>query len=517
MGTFGLGEILDHLVSRWSFIWIGGGLVLVAYLVNRFAPEKKKRIRRIVILFVLFTLAAVASAAFRVAGTEKWASGLRVAGDLLEAFTVINLVALALFDVALPALRIELVSLTSDIIVGIAYVVSTVLVLVETGINPSSVIGVSAVASVVLSLSLQSTLGNILGGLALQLDGSIHVGDWLQLDNGRQGKVSEIRWRHTALETRDWDTIIVPNATLLAQNIIILGKRTGMPVQHRMWVYFNVDFRYPPTAVIGAVREALLAAPIPNVAVSPPPNVICYDFAKDTRDSFGYYAVRYWLTDLLVDDPTNSAVRARVYAALKRAGIPLARPVSTVFFAPNDDDDKLRLDRQRDRRLKAIRCLDLFKQLTPDELDFLADHLRYAPFTAGETMTRAGAVAHWLYVVTSGTAEVRVSVDGAVKTLATIAAPGFFGEMGLMTGEPRSADVVAVTDVECYRLDKAAFEQIVVERPEIAEGMSQTLAQRRVELLAARDGLDADARKKKEESERRRILERIQSFFGLKG
>ena len=46
-----------------------------------------------------------------------------------------------------------------------------------------------------------------------------------------------------------------------------------------------------------------------RVAADPPPNVICYDFAKDGRDSFGYYAVRYWLTDLAVDDPTSSAIR----------------------------------------------------------------------------------------------------------------------------------------------------------------------------------------------------------------
>jgi hypothetical protein len=51
------------------------------------------------------------------------------------------------------------------------------------------------------------------------------------------------------------------------------------------------------------------------------------DLAKDTRDSFAYYAARYWLTDLAVDDPTSSAVRARIYAALRRASIPLARPL----------------------------------------------------------------------------------------------------------------------------------------------------------------------------------------------
>ena len=284
-----------------------------------------------------------------------------------------------------------------------------------------------------------------------------------------------------------------------------------------MWVYFNVDFRYPPTRVIEVVTEALLGAPISNVATDPKPNCICYDLAKDTRDSFGYYAVRYWLTDLAVDDPTSSAVRARVYAALRRAGIPLARPASSVFFgAMGDEDEKSVALHHRERRVRALNCMSLFKPLTEKELEFLADHMRYAPFAAGEIMTRQGAVAHWLYILTAGKADVRVCIDKAPpRSIATITAPGFFGEMGLMTGEPRANDVVAITDVECYRLDKDGFQKILQERPEIAEEMSHTLAERRVELIAARDHLDEAAMSSRQISEQERILRKIKDFFGL--
>ena len=97
----------------------------------------------------------------------------------------------------------------------------------------------------------------MLGGIALQLDDSIHVGDWLQLPSGQQGKVKAIRWRHTVVETRNWDTVIVPNSALLNDNIVILGEREDQPTQHRMWVYFNVDFRYSPEEVINVVEDAL--------------------------------------------------------------------------------------------------------------------------------------------------------------------------------------------------------------------------------------------------------------------
>ena len=99
--------------------------------------------------------------------------------------------------------------------------------------------------------------------------------------------------------------------------------------------------------------------------------------------------------------------------------------------------------------------------------------------------------------------------------MATIDAPGFFGEMGMMTGEPRRADVVALTDVECYRLDKSGFERILHERPEIAAQISGTLAKRDLELTAALEGLDEEARKARLAHAETRTLDKIQEFFGL--
>jgi CRP-like cAMP-binding protein len=161
--------------------------------------------------------------------------------------------------------------------------------------------------------------------------------------------------------------------------------------------------------------------------------------------------------------------------------------------------------------------VELFHSLTSEEKSFVADHLRYSPFTAGETCTRQGAVAHWLYVLTSGKVEVRRHVeDGKLeKSLATIDGPSFFGEMGLMTGEKRTADVVAVTDVECYRLDKEGLQRILEDRPSLAEQFSRTLARRRTELVAVAEGLDADAARARMAGEEGRILDRIQEFFGL--
>jgi small-conductance mechanosensitive channel/CRP-like cAMP-binding protein len=511
---YGIAALIKHLTERWGLLALGLAIVAVAFGVNRYAPKKRRRIRRVVVLFGLYLLSFLASHTLGALGFVGGADSAVFVTRLLAAFTMVNLIALAAFDLALPAVRIHPVSITTDVLIGLAYVITTVMVLKTSGVNTGSVLTTGAVVSGFVALSLQNTLSNIFGGLAIQLDDSIHVGDWIQLENGKQGKVKEIRWRHTVVETRDWDTIMVPNSALLAGNITILGKRDGAPLQHRMWVYFNVDFRHSPARVIQVVTEALHAAPIERVAAEPKPSVICYDFAKDGRDSFAYYAVRYWLTDLAVDDPTSSVVRTRIYHALRRAGIPLALPAASTIVKVEDEAKSH--SRHRAQRIDALRSMSLFEPLTEKELGELSDHLRYAPFTAGETMTKQGAVAHWLYIFIKGTADVRATIDGVSKTVAHLEAPAFFGEMGMMTGEPRTADVVATAEVECYRLDKEGFQSIIKNRQQIAAQMSEVLAKRRAELDAVREGLDADARAAREERLRTKILLEIEDFFGLR-
>lgn len=511
-------QTLDFL-RTWGFVLLGGAVVLVALLVNVLAPERRRRIRYALFLYLIFLAASGASAVLLhvpAPSVASWGEHVRLMGDVCAAFLVVNLFVLLLFDIALPAIGVRPAAISGDVVVGFLYLFAGIGVLKAAGFSPASVVTTSAVVTGILAFSLQNTLGNIIGGVALQLDGSIHVGDWLQFPDGTQGKVVGIRWRHTLVETRDWWTVVVPNANLLAQNIIILGKRIGKPHQYRKWVYFNVDFRYAPSRVIDVVRDALWATPIEGVAEDPKPSVICYDFAKDGRDSFGYYAVRYWLLDFPNDDPTNSRIRTRIYSALKRANIPLARPVQTLFLQP-EEDEAAHAARLKERRANALESVDLFSSLTPEERAFVAEHLRYAPFTAGETCTKQGAVAHWLYILTSGKVEIRRHVEAGAspKTVATIEAPSFFGEMGLLAGEPRSADVVAMTDVECYRLDKDGLRKILEDRPDAAAEFSKTLAARRVELASALEELGAEARKSRMASEQTRILDRIQEFFGI--
>ncbi|TMB30069.1 MAG: mechanosensitive ion channel [Deltaproteobacteria bacterium] len=505
--------------SPWTTVILLGILVALAAFVGRFAPKKRRRIRRATILVMLYVTTFGVAALLHVIHAEGWSRRVWFLADLFEVLVVIDFVAILLFDLVLLALRIEIANIVHDLALGAAYILAVIGMLHRSGVQLSGIIATSAVVTVVLGLSLQATLGNVLGGIALQLDDSIHLGDWLQLPSGQQGKVKAIRWRHTVVETRNWDTVIVPNASLLNENIVILGAREDQPTQHRMWVYFNVDFRYSPDEVIRVVEDTMHSTPVPNVAAFPPPQAVCFDFSRQGEASYANYALRYWLTDLAQDDPTSSAVRVRIYVALKRAGIPLAVPGTAVFVSHDDPEHRERkTEREIAHKMAALEHVEMLASLSTEERLQLANSMRLAPFGRGEVITRQNAAAHWLYVLTKGEVEVRIRADNGVEKIVTrLCAPNVFGEMGVVTGEPRSASVIAATEVECYRLDKEAFQRVLKVRPQIMDSVSGVMARRRVELATVREGLDADQRKERVKEERNRILASLQTFFGLDG
>src|SRR2546422_4916571 len=494
--------------------WVLLIFVLAAVILFALKPSERTRIRAALLLLALAAVGFIVAATLLSLGVSptrsayKW---LKWSSLILQWFAFVNLAGVIVFEVFLDALRLKPPRIMRDLLLALTYIVVAIGILSH-DTDLTGIVATSAVLTAVIGLSFQDTLGNMMGGMALQLERAIGVGDWIRID-GQEGMVKEIRWRHMSIETRNWDTIVIPNSALMKSHVLILGRRAGQPRQHRQWVYFNVDFRYSPTEVSEVVETALRAEPIPNIAPEPPPNCVVMDF----KESYCSYAVRYWLTDLAADDPTNSIVRMRIYFALRRAGIPLSIPAHSIFMTEEDESRRDRKSAEEiDERAEALKRVELFQTLTDKERRSLAARLRVAPFVRGEAMTRQGAAAHWLYIITRGDAEVRVSVDGNLsERIATLHQGDFFGEMGMMTGDPRAATVIALSEVECYRVDKEAFHDIMHSRPEIAEDMSEVLARRRVQLDAVREDLNEEAKRARLRQHQGDLLHRIRHFFKL--
>lgn len=442
---------------------------------------------------------------------------LRVAGTLGGGAAALWLLLVTTFRVALPRAGVQVPRLAQEIVLAVGVVLWLLVWLRLRHVNLTGLLATSAVVSAVAAFATRDTLGNLMGGLAIQLDRSVCVGDWLRVHtpDGRvvDGRVAEVRWRYTALETRTWETLIIPNSLLLREQFMVIGRRQGEPVAQRHTVEFNVDFRYAPARVVAVVTAALRESPPPGAAADPPPDCQLLSF----EESYARYGARYWLADLDRDEPNATAARTVVYNALRREGIPLSMPAQAVFLTSETGDRKrAREAREAERRAAALAAVPLFAVLREEEVAGLAARLSPAPFGPGEAITRQGAPADCLFLVTGGYADVYVAhPDGHTAHVAEVGPGEVIGEMGLMTGEPRAATVLARTEVEAWRLDRAAFQVAVRSRPGIAEEISAILARRRLELDAALEELDAEARAGRLRAARRDLLTAIRRYFGL--
>jgi len=505
-------ELFVQEVSAQGTLW-AFGCWLVALLVLAAAPDREgvRPRRRGASFLVLLGVALVPATVLCRSQKMSLADDLALFGSVVSGIGVVVLLGLIVFDVALARLSVGVPRIVQDVLVGVTCLLVIFSTVARAGINLTQIVATSAVLTAVIGLSLQDTLGNLVGGLALQLDRSIQVGDWVRIGEVT-GRVAEIHWRYTALETRNWERVVIPNNVLTKAQVNVLGRRTGQPLQWRRWVYFNVDFRYPPSTVIDLVQNAIRDQPILNVAANPPPNCVLMDLC----DSYGRYAVRYMLTDLVPDDPTDSVIRTRIYFALSRAAVPLSIPAQAVFVT-QESGERSEAKRQSDaaERLRVLAQVELFRDLSTEDLESMSRSLQRSPFARGEVLTRTGSSAHHLYVIRRGRVSVRVGEGDLQTEVAQLTAGNFFGEMSLLTGEPRSATVVAIDDVECYRLDADAFRRVLERHPELANKVAAVLAERRVALLATREVMDEEKKKRLLASNSSDLVDKIRDFFRI--
>jgi small-conductance mechanosensitive channel/CRP-like cAMP-binding protein len=408
--------------------------------------------------------------------------------------------------------RLAIPRILADVLIAIVLIVFGIYRMKVAGVNLASIITTSAILSGGIALSLREPLENLWGGIALQLDNTCRIGDWIKIE-GVSGQVVGIRWRCTSIATNNGETVIIPNVQLMKSRVTVLSRRGDERIYWRREIDFFVSYDVPPPRVIAVVEAALARAEIRNVAMTPHASVVCSGFGESAIQ----YTVRYRLTDLLHDIWTDSQVRLHVRATLARHSMEIPFPRRVLIRGKAESAQELH-EQELAARCDTLARIELFAALTDSERRALAAELADCPFVANDVIARQGEAADSLYLLARGS--VGVFDDSAGGTgkrdrLATLEAPNVFGEMGLLTGQARGATILAQNEVLCYRLDKAGFDAILKARPQLVEAMSQVVVARQAANDATLLALSADARARQASTRTAELVRRIKGFFAL--
>lgn len=400
-----------------------------------------------------------------------------------------------------PRLAIDLFKLLALVGVGI-----TVLKY-DYGMELSGLLVTSTVVSAVIGLAIQDMLANVAAGLGVQIERPFVVGDWL-LVGAHEGVVTQINWRTLTLLTRDRHEILVPNSTVAKTEVINFSRPTKLQRAHTA---VGVAYRHPPGVVKAALARA--ARSCPEVEKDPPVEILVQSFG----DSAINYDVRFWITDFsrllqIIDD-----VNSRIWYELNRSNLVIAFPQRDVTMRTvSDDQEKKAVEDRRREIFSVLRPLPVFAPLSDDQIATLVAGAEMQAYTSGETLVREGDRGSSLFVIRSGGVRIDKAIDGGGSTTMARMGPGdFFGEMSLLTGEPRTASILAEQETEVVVVGKEAFAPVLTADIGILVGLSAALESRARNLAARLADLPAAPGQSKTAQSPSPLLRRIGRFFGL--
>ncbi|WP_448203136.1 mechanosensitive ion channel family protein [Azospirillum sp. sgz302134] len=438
----------------------------------------------------LLTLAASAAAAQR-----PWLSGhvAPMAGAMVAEALATLLAAAAWLGAAWLGSRVidlaiarsaratPMPRLLTDLLRAVLYGIAALGILAYVLGQPvTGLVATSGVLIAVLGFALRNMIADIFSGIALNIEHPYRIGDWIELPPGIAGRVDEINWRATRLVALDGTVLTVPNGLAAGSRIVnfsqpVNGFRSSVPV--------TLDAGVP----VARAKRILLSAMVccDDIPAEPRPDVIV---EAVTLNGVTYQA-RFWVPDFARLAACRDAAASAILEHLSRAGLEPAHPKQELQRSrkPPPDCTAEGLGRE-------LLChVDLFAAFRADELDELAAgmHLRHVP--AGEAVVRQDELGTSLFLVAEGALDVRGVFGGRTILLDHMGPGDVFGEMSLLTGQPRSASVIANTDAVVYELDKEALDPVLRRRPELAKRLADLMglrqrrndAQRRASAPAA--------------------------------
>ncbi len=368
------------------------------------------------------------------------------------------------------------------------------------GMAVTPLLATSALVTAVIGLALQETLSNVFSGLSLQMEKPFEPGDWIRV-SGHLGRVQDIGLRSTKIITRSLELIDIPNAHL-AKELIINYRGNAIGDEH----FIGLDYAVPPNRAKQVLADALRETP--GIVSNPAPRAELVEYG----DSAIRYRLRFWMNDYAGAEFIRDAVMTRVWYALRRHDIAVPYPVRVIERAQAGRGADAK--RREEARIAALRHVDFLDGVPDEDLSVLSRWVHPATFASGEVVCREGDSGDTFYILTRGKAEV-VAHDGrdGEMHVADLEAPSFFGEMSLLTDEPRSATVRAATDIELIVVEREGFHRLFQSRPNLAEAVSSAVAQYQTDLQTRREQRTQAVEPAERRS--RRLLARMQAIFRL--
>ncbi len=358
----------------------------------------------------------------------------------------------------------------------------------------------SGIVAGIIGLAMQSSLSDLVAGVAISFERPFKLGDWVELDDGTVGKIIDVNWRATHIRSLHNSIYVIPNARI--SNARIHNHDFGDP-RYRHWVYIHVPSAAPPDLVRRVLLEACLDSPLVLDDPAPAVRVV------EAGSSFKYKVFVYFR-----DFPTHFAgvddLLARVWQHCAKHGIVPSAITSDVVYRRGSTPEV-----EEPTPADLIERIPLFSELDEASRQNLVGSMKVHSLPMDVPVVRQGEEGDSLFVVSAGKVRVMIDVpDRGTEEVAKLGVGNYFGEMSLLAGEPRSASVIAHTACQLLEIDKAALAPIFDRHPQLIDTMARQVAERRLNNQALEAMPDKKALGRRINDLAANLAGRIRGVFG---
>jgi CRP-like cAMP-binding protein len=278
-----------------------------------------------------------------------------------------------------------------------------------------------------------------------------------------------------------------------------------------MHTQIALSYVHPPNTIKRVLYDAMIASP--DVTPDPAPSVKVFSYG----DYSVTYDLKFWLYNYDNYPDKRDRVMTNAWYALQRSGISMPLPVREVYHHEEGPNEQALRRREHLARMAAdLRVATILDVLNDQEVAVLVERVHARLYGVGDLLVRQGDPGETLFILRSG--RVRVDVrnqNGTLMTVNRIGAGECFGEMALMTGEPRGASVIAEEDTEVLLVSKDDLAPLLRNNAKLPERLGEMLNLRREMNRLALERQQPDELHNDEPIPYLKLVDRIRQFFGL--
>jgi small-conductance mechanosensitive channel len=324
------------------------------------------------------------------------------------------------------------------------------------GANVGGLFTALGISSIVLGLTLQNSVGQIISGLLLLFEQPFQIGDWVDTPSAR-GRVVEVNWRATHIDTGS-GLQIIPNSVLAGASFANLSRPPG---EHTISVVTVFGLNDPPDDVCAVLVG--VAGTLPHLRPGAVP-------------SSAVAGAGEYRTSIPLRSPADGgAARALflrwVWYASRRAGLHL-----------DDVDDDFSTPERLERSLRIIAPT---LRLNDSDQQALLPHARITRYGADETIQFPGQVPTRMTFIVNGRVRlIARAEDGAMVPVRTVDEGDFIGSTAL-TREPVTSGAYAVDEVIVLQVEREHMEELVTRKPLLLQEIGRTIEERNDDVRRA--------------------------------